>query len=237
MMGKNLFQKIVDSLFDEVVIEEVEETGEEEVSLPPVSNVVLPKSASTVSLKEKPKEEPIQKEVLKKEARSTMISVDELKEPPVTVKKITPERKAKPEYEFTKVISPIFGVVKEANEKSEEFLPSTPAKKKVAKSGSILGTVISPIYGINKEEEAVDMNFSLDEEEAQLTLDDLIETYASNNTEEIVKDEVDPIHYEENFDSLVKSLQEEDPIQEESSKRVIESQNLSLFDDFEEENQ
>ncbi len=237
-MGKNIFQKMMDVLFDEVIVEEeVEETEKEELKLPPVSNVILPDQAKPVTLKEK--EEPIRKEVLKKESRSTMISVDELKEPTPVKKIAVSERKSKPEYEFTQVISPIFGVIGEEPEnRSESFVPNTPKKKKAMKSNSVLGTVISPIYGINREENAVNMDFELTEEEPSLTIDELIEKQQKNaslsDTSLNTEKETDPIHFEANFDSLVKTFEEEENVQKESQKRMAEGQNLSLFDDFEE---
>lgn len=238
-MGKNIFRKLVDSLFDEVVVEEELDDEElEEVILPPVSNVVLPQETKKVTVKEEVSE-PIRKEVLQKETRSNMISVDDLKEAPVSIKKMTPERKAKPEYEFTRVISPIFGVMNEPEEKEDAFLPNTQRKKKPAKPNSVLGTVISPIYGIGKEEEeAVNMDYDLSEDNESFTLDELIETKkepvtvpTSNQSEE----GVDLFHQEANFDSLVHSFQEDDHIQQESTKRVMDGYNLSLFDDEDED--
>lgn len=231
MAKKNLFQKLIDSLFDEVEIEEeTEETKGEEVKLPPVSNVVLPDKAKPVSLKEK-EEEPIRKEVLKKESR-TMLSVDELKEPAPKKTPAIKERKPKQEYEFTKVISPIYGVMNEESAKDESFAPVVNTKKKkTVKNGSILGTVISPIYGItqkDEEEEAFEPEMIFPKEES-LSLDDLIE----KNTPEKIQDiaEEDPFAHEANFDSLVRSLEEDNRAAQEKGEKE-EGQNLSLFDDF-----
>lgn len=214
MAKKSLFQKIMDGLFDEVVIEEEvnEPIKTEEVKLPPVSSVIKEKKV------EESKAEEVQKEVIKKETRSTMISVDDLKEPE-KVKKVAPmERKQKTEYEFTKVISPIFGVIKENSTDEKEEKPTLNTKKTTTtiKNKSVLGTVISPIYGIAKEE-IVEEKESVEEVE-ELSLDDLIEKNESN--EESIHDA--------DFESLVASLEEK----ANKVEKEEECQNLSLFDDF-----
>ncbi len=52
------------------------------------------------------------------------------------------------DYEFTPVISPIFGVLGEKSQPAK-----TPALKKASPAKSSLGTVISPIYGMDKPQE------------------------------------------------------------------------------------
>lgn len=216
MAKKSIFQKIMDSLFDEVIIEEEisEPIKKEEVKLPPVSSVIKEKKIEKI---EEVKAD-LPKEEVKKEPRSTMISVDDLKEPEKIKKVASVERKPKTEYEFTKVISPIFGVIKDnsANDKAEQPSLNTKKTTTTIKNKSVLGTVISPIYGISKEEieeESV-------EEVEELSLDDLIEK--NEVKQETNFDDAD-------FESLVRSL--EDKV-DEVKKEEAECQNLSLFDDF-----
>ena len=90
-----------------------------------------------------------------------------------------------------------------------------------------MGTVISPIYGITNDNTALEQEY--DSEEETLSLDDLIE----KNQE--MTEEVDPIHHEANFDSLVKSLEEHQGKAERKKESTLEAQNLSLFDDFDED--
>lgn len=222
MAKKSLFQKIMDSLFDEVIIEEEidEPIKTEEVKLPPVSSVVKEKKAEEIKKTEIQVEEKA-KEVVKKESRSTMISVDDLKEPE-KIKKTAPiERKPKTEYEFTKVISPIFGVIKDNTVNEKEAAPTLNTKKTTAiKNKSVLGTVISPIYGIAKEEtEIIEEKESMEDTEG-LSLDDLIES------NEVKKEEA---LNDADFESLVRSLEEKT---DKDEKEEPECQNLSLFDDF-----
>lgn len=216
MAKKSIFQKIMDSLFDEVIIEEEisEPIKKEEVKLPPVSSVIKEKKIEKI---EEGKAD-LPKEEVKKEPRSTMISVDDLKEPEKIKKGTSVERKPKTEYEFTKVISPIFGVIKDnsANDKAEQPSFNTKKTTTTIKNKSVLGTVISPIYGISKEEieeESV-------EEVEELSLDDLIEK--NEVKQETNFDDAD-------FESLVRSLEDKT---DEVKKEEAECQNLSLFDDF-----
>lgn len=122
-------------------------------------------------------------------------------------------------YEFSPVISPIFGV----DEKDTDAVIPTKSKKKV--SDSRIGTIISPMYGVDKdaEPELVEVHSmpSLkkekivhDQEIVNLTLDDILARTAaiSGKTKE-----------KEIFDTEDDSLF--------SEKKVINSRNISLFDE------
>ena len=235
-----MFKKLIDSLFEDVEeIIEIEEEVDDPVELPPIKmkqkNAVLPETSKSVYLKESQDDTGLHKEVLKRESRSTMISVDELKEPAKGKKIAMQDRKS--EYEFTQRISPIFGLLEDQEDQYDVFISTLSKRRKVTKTTSILGTVLSPIYGTSRDNTAVDMDYELvDDNDTPLTLDDLIQPEVAA----MVKESSERSLLEQDvayFDSLVHSFEEDpqDLLQEGAKKRVVDHTNLSLFDDFDDE--
>lgn len=180
-----------------------------EVSVP-VQSIPLPKETRGNNL-EKKQEEKVSEVVVKKEEKPISslkkMTVNENQATKLPVKKVRPDGE---EYEFAPVISPIFGVL---GDKSTP-VSSLPIKKKPIAQKSMLGTVISPYYGMEKPQDEdkveeisqrIDEKINSEEELLSVSLDDLI--MDSNN----------PIPMDDD------SMQQE--------KVVIASQNLSLFDD------
>lgn len=158
-------------------------------------------------------------DVLLNKNPSRMIDVDDLPRPATHIKKIKAEKN--PEYEFSPVISPMFGV---SQAESESFSTVIPIK---LKTQSVIGTIISPIYGVDKENEPENMrsiNMPLSNQEndegVNLSLDEVLLMDTTSQHEQQL-DEIDAFLYDETSELL------------ESDKRVISSHNLSLFDDIE----
>lgn len=179
-----LKKKILDFFFEEVEEEVIEEVNETEIivdsgkRLKPIS---ITEEKQVTPVMESHPERPIKKEVKKPvEQPAKSIFIDDTPKKEVSTKK-TVNSSAQSGYEFTHVISPMFGV-------SEKDLEKEPTPKKVAATkvaiptGSRLGTVISPIYGadINRDDSLEVMkqksNVVEDDEIAQLDVTDLIDT-------------------------------------------------------------
>lgn len=194
-----MFKKFVDFFFEDVE-EEQEEVVEEKVE-PVVASQesVARKPMADISLEPQPKVEPVTTsnkmefyEVAQKPSR--FIDLEEVK------KEIRPARKEKrveikdlrkTEYEFTEVISPIFGVRDKKPSSQNESLSES---KKVVEE-SYLDTVFSPMYGkgTNRNEEKknavskdVEENIKMEENlPPMFELDDIL---ATSNRGERVED-------------------------------------------------
>lgn len=160
-----MWKKFTDLLFEDDDSFEEEEVVEEIVTPKPKS-VVKPITVSEI------KPEPVKVEPLvdsikfkeqiveEKPKQSISMVVDDLQEvktqvkvpeAPVRKPRIVPVSKPEPKntYEFTPVISPIFGI---SEKDVNAVIPTNPHKKK-AITDSKIGTVISPMYGIDKDNE------------------------------------------------------------------------------------
>ncbi len=221
-----MFKKLVDMLFEEEEViedfessyDEIEEVSLPKYDLPPISTKRSESSISNIkasdndSFNEQIKSQPIFNNVVmdKVETKSTMIDieVDSFKEKNVSKKASTP---TKNDYEFTKVISPIYGL-----SDSEKISLSRASKHKVSArkqpNSSILGTVFSPIYGVEKEKFVEKIEKT--EQFVNVSLDDLI---ASDDKTTNVKDgwydfksvEEDYLNTDNDFDSLIKTYEDE----------------------------
>ena len=147
-------KKLMSLIFEEEVVDEVRKqpvpvSSAAHPAKAPVqpeakAAVPLPQEVKAVYLdtkKEKEKEPAVKKEPSSKLSKMTIAEDKPVKKKPVRVE-------PKEDYEFTPVISPIFGVL---GEKSQ--LAKTPVVKKVSPVKSSLGTVISPIYGMDRPQE------------------------------------------------------------------------------------
>ena len=148
-----MIKKLMSLIFEEEVVDEVEEEPVPVRRSNPAKPAVKPEAKPAVPLpqevkavyldtrKEKEKEPAVKKEPSSKLGKMTIAEDKPVKKKPVRVE-------PKEDYEFTPVISPIFGVLGEKSQPAK-----TPAAKKVSPVKSSLGTVISPIYGMDKPQE------------------------------------------------------------------------------------
>ncbi len=176
-----MWKKLTDLLFEEDDVMDEEEIEETVVKKPVKQSKTIKKTETVVEKpivsETKVVETVVKEEIVEEKPKSLGIVIDELQEiKPVeqkTVEKIKPRvvdtnrptnlvkptqrprviPSNKPEgkynYEFTPVISPIFGI----NEKDvDAVIPTNPNKKKTI-TDSRIGTVISPMYGIDRDNE------------------------------------------------------------------------------------
>lgn len=174
------------------------------------------------------------KEEPKPEAKKISMNVDELVEAKTVPAKQKrdmgtqmPRGKATKAqgYDFTPVISPIFGV----DEKIANAVTPTTTMKKAADSH--IGTIISPMYGMDKEAEPTidpvahthakptESEMSAERDMVNLTLDDILARTAAISG----KKNEDVVHFDVDSD--------EDSEEFYSGKKVINTRNMSLFDD------
>ena len=236
-----MFKKLVNLLFEEEEIEDFESEYEDE----PVIEVrtkkqeaELPKKAEPVTLKEEKKveEEAVTEEVQEEkpaETKGIMIDLDPVKEPSgVNVPKFTQKRES--EYEFSQVISPIYGLMEDSKTTVSELSKPSQPKRKVVANNSLLGTVISPIYGVTKDTKnaSVSSRVLKEEEVENVSLDDLLSKPEPKSEDDWFglaheKREEDP----NDLDSLIRSLSESEP-EKPHQHKIVESQ-LNLFGDEE----
>lgn len=236
-----MFKKLVNLLFEEEEIEDFESEYEESEPVIEVrtkkAEPELPKKAEPVTLKEdKPKEETesVNETAEEKpaESKGIMIDLDPVKEPKVSVPKFTQKRET--EYEFSQVISPIFGVIEDEKKTVSELSSPSVPKRKVVPNNSLLGTVISPIYGVTKDAKnpMTSSRVLKDDEVENVSLDDLLAKPDRHLEEELyagesIQREEDP----NDLDSLIRSLRESEP-EKPAQHKIVESQ-LNLFGDEE----
>lgn len=212
-----MIKKLMSLIFEEEVVDEVEEEPVPVRRSNPAKPAVKPEAKPAVPLpqevkavylgtrkeKEKEKEPAVKKEPSSKLGKMTIAEDKPVKKKPVRVE-------PKEDYEFTPVISPIFGVLGEKSQPAK-----TPAAKKVSPVKSSLGTVISPIYGMDKpqEDKVEEIAERLDKPAAAIKEEPLINV---------------------SLDELLQKPQEAEADrknEEEGSDKTVVSQNLSLFDD------
>lgn len=243
-----MFKKLVNLLFEEEEIEELDEGFDTEEPIIEVrtkkAEPELPKKAEPVTLKEEKTTEaepvltaqeesaPVATGEKPVENKGIMIDLEPAKPAKVNVPKFTQKRET--EYEFSQVISPIYGVLDDEKKTVSELSSPSQPKRKVVMNNSLLGTVISPIYGVTKESKNVSsVNRVVKEEEVEnVSLDDLLSMPAHQH----VNDEYEKAHLlrEEDpndLDSLIRSLKESEPAKPVQHK-MVESQ-LNLFGDEE----
>lgn len=163
----------------------------------------------------------------KPESKKISMTIDDLVEVKPVVKQheaptqVSKKKQMQTGYEFTPVISPIFGV----DEKDAEAVIPTAPKKKIGDSR--IGTIISPMYGVDKTAEpdttkletskthkATETEIKAERDVINLTLDDILARTAALSGRKNEMEEIEEVEYTE--------------------KRVINNRNMSLFDDGEE---
>ena len=241
-----MFKKLVNLLFEEEEIEETEAGFENDEPVIEIrtknAEPELPKKTEPVTLKEE-KTEPVNEDKVEEteesdvpqtksqESKGIMIDLDPAKPEKINVPKFTSKREI--EYEFSQVISPIYGLLDD-DKKSVSDLTAPQSKRKVVPNNSLLGTVISPIYGVTKDSKStMTSNRVVKEEDVEnVSLDDLL-----SKPEPKVDDAwFERVHQQReddpnDLDSLIRSLTESEP-EKASAHKIVESQ-LNLFGDEE----
>ena len=205
----SLWKKVTSFLFEETEADIIAEDDLEAISL-------KEKEAKTVDKEPQntPKQadlERVKKEQtpIKQETRK-FVSIDletkkepakEVKQPKETIKsRPVMKKEEKKEYEFTPVISPIFGAKEEnAKAKTSTKTPNVNMPRARKRKENPLGTIISPYYGVNELEEF--------EEEAKKD----IEEKAKSKQEEIIMTETrDELSSQEMPADLLQKVEEEE---------------------------
>ncbi len=160
-----MLKKIMSLLFEEEEIIEEEEIVKP--PLPPVKKVIA-QQEPMVQLKPEKKMEPVQPEVVE-EVKPVLKRIDiepevkPVKKSAVVIKEVKP-------YEFQDVISPIFGKSHKEAPVGKSIQPELP----VESEKSVLGTIISPIYGINKKDKVKKPEPPVAKSVEHLSLEDLM---------------------------------------------------------------
>ena len=241
-----MFKKLVNLLFEEEEIEELEDGFEDDEPIIEIRTKAvepeLPKKAEPVTLKEEKPAAAVEekteevKEVAEpqakpQETKGIMIDLEPAKPEKINVPKFTAKREV--EYEFSQVISPIYGVL-EDQKKSVSDLTAPPSKRKVVPNNSLLGTVISPIYGVTKDTKSnMTSNRVVKEEDVEnVSLDDLL-SKPEPKVDDAWFESVHQMREDDpnDLDSLIRSLSESEP-EKVSAHKIVESQ-LNLFGDEE----
>lgn len=165
-----VFKKFVNLLFDE--------TDTDIIAEDELENIEFKEPKKEKVIKQEPVQEPLytyeeehlverSEKAKTKEEKKKFVSIDleddkpqvkpEVKEKQVSVKQRPAlQKNEKKEFEFTPVISPIFGAKEETKKKEAKKKQSVDILKKsssVKKKPNPLGTIISPYYGVNELEE------------------------------------------------------------------------------------
>ena len=214
---KKVWEGLMDLIFeeedDDVIVSEIEDVPFTDI------NLISPKAKQ-----EKTEVPPVSYEKEKAMPKTELITIHPTLAPASSVpsrsKPVEPEVAVEPKtaYEFTKVISPIYGTRENINSKVDE---SALARHSSAKYKSALGTVISPIYS-NAEE-----NPNINEVEVEGQLVDLkVDDFISDNFSDFESPNVVPVEMAINT-----------PIQNTFTDLTLEMTpdviNMSLFDDEE----
>ena len=211
-----MIKKLMSLIFEEEVVDEIEEepvpvrrpdstksAAKPATVKPAVQPQQETKSVFLDAKKEKVKEPEEVKTPVSRLGKMTIAEDKPVKKKPVRVQ---PQE----DYEFTPVISPIFGVLGEKSQPAK-----TPALKKASPAKSSLGTVISPIYGMDKpqEDKVEEIPDRLDKPETGMKEEPLVNV---------------------SLDELLQKPQEVkagSKNEEDGADKTVVSQNLSLFDD------
>ncbi len=249
-----MWKKFTDLLFEDDEIIDDEET-QEVVQKPvkvvkpvqPVENIEKPKQ---VFFEEPVKKEEV-REVIEEKPKSIGINIDELQEiktpaaekiqnnrptiqsdTRVAREPIKPIQKPrvssnKPDgkfnYEFTPVISPIFGV---SEKDVDAVIPTNPNKKKPT-IDSRIGTVISPMYGFDRDNEPDVISAKVSPKVSTIS--------EKEAEEEIVNFSLDEILARRDSEAALDnpSILETGTLDEVDRTTVLSNYNMSLFDDEE----
>ncbi len=162
-----MFKKLLSFLFEEEEI--VEEVPEYKEPSKPVIDPIIEKKLSRIDVDDemiKPTHQPISEPVVKEEKTFQQPIIKKESLPPVFEK----PKRTEVAYEFSSAISPIFGKLKQ-----EEKVPIV-VQPKIAfeESESILGTIISPIYGVKKNRQIPKSNKVTISKPVPMSLEDIL---------------------------------------------------------------
>ena len=221
---KNFLKKAKDFLFEEEEIIEEEVFDEDDYSGDVFGSVDI--NATKVVVETDGEKKVIKPVEDKPELITIRPTTTEVKPPVITNDDlIYTEKEEKTVYEFTKVISPIYGT-RETMESLPETRPSTARAKR--DHTSTLGTVISPMYGSYNENPHTN-EVDVDMDVKNLRVEDFITDVVEE--ERVVKEEPPVVHKGSGLPSRANrpiSNTFTDVTSELSAEELV---NISLFDD------
>lgn len=199
-----MFKKILSFLFEEdnevVVDDDLEKVDFSRVQHEEFSTIVNEKRVDQLRPQPRPQAQPIQRPIVEEQEAPRTQTIDiklepEKKEPQRPVREVRKE--VKKDFEFTPVISPMFG----SSEVKKPKRPAPVVETSTSKKRNALGTVISPMYGqseldrfeseaqleLQEKEKRQESAVVLEEFEEGLSLDDLIVNEVENNLEDCVQ--------------------------------------------------
>ena len=161
--------------------EEYEEVIEEEV-IEEVAKPVMEPVFQDIRLTQEKVEEPVKEEVVEvveEPKKSELLTISPSKDKPRTPSKPQVKKpevtnlntNKKPDYEFTQVISPIYGLKSTQDQAQPTVKKVSP--KKVSALKSPIGTVLSPMYGVYEENPMV-QEVEVEPELVDMKVDDFI---------------------------------------------------------------
>ncbi|HCY06363.1 MAG: hypothetical protein WBH68_02015 [Erysipelotrichaceae bacterium] len=233
-----MWKKFTDLLFEDDDTYEEEIFEEVEVQKPAVKPITIteqkaePVTPPPPVFKEVVKEEPVAEP---KPKPSISMAIDDLQatkpkeQEPVTQSRqrprVVPVAKTEPKstYEFTPVISPIFGI---SEKDVDAVIPTNPKKKSV--TDSKVGTVISPMYGLNRDARPDSISGKISPKPSSVD-----EIEAEQEVPKFSLDEILARRDVEKDNEKTKFFKTSDLEDEENKTVVISSHNMSLFDDEE----
>lgn len=194
-------------LFFEVEEEIIEEHQEKQIEKPvvrPVKEVAIKPTAQAIEDNPPKQIEVIAKEDnIKKEDKKSIFINDVATTRHDTVLLEKPKEDNNDAYEFTPIISPIFGV----DEKHQPKKAQKPIKKPFVESSSAIGTIISPIYGLEIQRSPFSSSYNLTDEDPKINIDlqEMIEVSFDEN--DIINEESSEIA-ENNFEEETEELED-----------------------------
>lgn len=212
--------RFLDFLFEKDEVEDIEE----EVVQKEVEQPILKKPIT--------KQEEVIKPIVNSEpvvvaSKSKHITLDEIQPKQIKAKAVeTPKQP----YIFNPPISPIFGVMKEKENEKPKVIVSQKQKENTSK----LGTVLSPYYGQGFVDEPLAKSKEIIEEQiiSEKLVSDLQESVFNNDLTSELDSMLEQEEYVE-FDGLTIDdiIEQANEISDsESDKKVIITENISLFD-------
>lgn len=215
-----MIKKLMSFIFEEETVEETPEVVKEKPVEVKETKVSERKEARILD-DEKEKNPPVKAATVSEKKDQSMLNKMKVEAAPVAPKQKKPVVTNKVDYEFTPVISPIYGIADEKKVQTTSHIQ----KKTYTSSSTPTGIVLSPINGNLKEEKPT--------EEVK------IEKATLDIQEEIVSDEpiVDIPLSSMLANNKIDFGSEDVPATEtkeiQNDKKVLLSKNLSLFDDEE----
>ncbi len=200
----------VDLFFEveEEIIEKKKKKQTEKPVVRPVKEVAVKPITQAVEVNQPKQVEVIaDEENTKKEEKKSIFINDVATKRHDTVLLEKPKEDNNDSYEFTPIISPIFGV----DEKHQPKKAQKPIKKAFVESSSAIGTIISPIYGLEIQRSQFSSSYNLTDEDPKINIDleDMIEISID---EDMIEHEVSSAIEEENDDEDIQVAITEDDV-------------------------